>query len=252
MDITNLQCQPDQNSGCLSSDKVAALETVHAGPIDKNGKQLYSDWAWDSGISGSDWRLWKLESPSESVNYMPRIAVKGAASLAYLFTTPPTEVKGDSASLEQFLLDFELDADSKKINATDSNFVRSAMQTIVPPGFDNPTLANLKASCNKLIVFHGVSDPVFSANDTLAWFEAVTANNGGSASDFVKYYPVPGMNHCSGGPASDNFDMFTTLVDWVERGIEPQAVTAGLTKGNTDIPRIGQRNAQENSVPHHK
>ena len=31
------------------------------------------------------------------------------------------------------------------------------------------------------------------------------------------------MNHCSGGPATDQFDMLTPLVEWVEQGARPIA-----------------------------
>ena len=34
------------------------------------------------------------------------------------------------------------------------------------------------------------------------------------------------MNHCSGGPATDQFDMLTPLVAWVEQGQAPASVLA--------------------------
>jgi feruloyl esterase len=34
------------------------------------------------------------------------------------------------------------------------------------------------------------------------------------------------MNHCSGGPAADQFDLLGPLVRWVEEGVAPQAITA--------------------------
>jgi feruloyl esterase len=34
------------------------------------------------------------------------------------------------------------------------------------------------------------------------------------------------MGHCSGGPALDRFDMLAAVVDWVERGLAPDAVKA--------------------------
>jgi len=37
---------------------------------------------------------------------------------------------------------------------------------------------------------------------------------------------VPGMGHCSGGPATDQADFITPLVAWVEKGREPQALVA--------------------------
>jgi feruloyl esterase len=35
---------------------------------------------------------------------------------------------------------------------------------------------------------------------------------------------VPGMNHCSGGPGADQFDMVTALEDWVEQGSAPDRI----------------------------
>lgn len=34
------------------------------------------------------------------------------------------------------------------------------------------------------------------------------------------------MNHCSGGPTVDQFDMLTPLVNWVEKGVAPDSVVA--------------------------
>ena len=39
-------------------------------------------------------------------------------------------------------------------------------------------------------------------------------------------FAVPGMNHCSGGPATDQFDAFTALVDWVEKSTAPDRIVA--------------------------
>jgi feruloyl esterase len=34
------------------------------------------------------------------------------------------------------------------------------------------------------------------------------------------------MNHCAGGPATDQADYITALVNWVERGQEPRRIIA--------------------------
>ena len=34
------------------------------------------------------------------------------------------------------------------------------------------------------------------------------------------------MNHCSGGPSTDQFDMLSALVAWVEQGKAPDSITA--------------------------
>jgi feruloyl esterase len=33
-----------------------------------------------------------------------------------------------------------------------------------------------------------------------------------------RFYRAPGLNHCSGGPTTDQFCMLTPLVKWVEKG----------------------------------
>jgi hypothetical protein len=49
------------------------------------------------------------------------------------------------------------------------------------------------------------------------------------------------MNHCSGGPATDQFDMLAPLVAWVEQGKAPESVTAkargaGANVVNAELP----------------
>ena len=49
------------------------------------------------------------------------------------------------------------------------------------------------------------------------------------------------MNHCSGGPAADQFDMLAPLVAWVEQGKAPESVTAkargaGANVVNNELP----------------
>ena len=73
---------------------------------------------------------------------------------------------------------------------------------------------------------HGVSDPVFSIRDTIQWWNEVNRVNHESAADFVRLFAVPGMNHCAGGPATDQFDAFGALVNWVEKGAAPEAIVA--------------------------
>jgi feruloyl esterase len=34
------------------------------------------------------------------------------------------------------------------------------------------------------------------------------------------------MGHCSGGPATDQFDLLTPLVQWVEQGTVPERIVA--------------------------
>lgn len=49
---------------------------------------------------------------------------------------------------------------------------------------------------------------------------------------FFRLFLVPGMQHCSGGPGTDRFDMLTALEHWVEKGVAPDRVIASHTTGD--------------------
>ncbi|CUH74941.1 tannase/feruloyl esterase family alpha/beta hydrolase [Tropicibacter naphthalenivorans] len=224
----------EQSSGCLSEAQVTALDRIFAGPMDDSGAPLYSDWAWDPGIASGNWRFWKLESPIPPWGNKPIIAVMGAASLAQIFTTPPTQVGGSPDELEQFLLDFDIAKESRQIFATSEGFDESAMAFMTPPNVDNPKLAEFQAAGGKMLILHGNADPVFSVLDTAAWYDKLDQNNGDDAEGFAMFYPVPGMPHGAGGPSTDGFDVLTPLVNWVENGQAPGAIPAHVTAGNAE------------------
>ncbi len=234
--IAELQCSGDKNAQCLSARQVAALQRAFAGPRNSKGEMLYSDWSWDAGIGSGNWRFWKLESQIPPWNRNPLIATMGAGSLSYIFTTPPTRTPGTPDDLVKYLAGFDFDRDAPRIHTTDATYTESAMQFMAPPDVDSPKLANLRAKGGKLIVYHGNSDAVFSVNDTARWFARLQANLGGDIAGFARFYPVPGMAHCSGGPATDQFDALGALVDWVEKGSAPAALLAAVNPGNKELP----------------
>jgi feruloyl esterase len=78
---------------------------------------------------------------------------------------------------------------------------------------------------------------VFSILDTLNWYREVNSRNHGEADRFVRVFPVPGMGHCGGGPATDSFDAFSALKDWVERGVAPDRI---LATGGKNSPWPGR------------
>jgi feruloyl esterase len=127
-----------------------------------------------------------------------------------------------------------------KVNATDATYTESAMSFMTPPNASD--LSALAQRGARMMVYHGTSDPIFSSDDTVHWYQDVNTRNAGFASNFARLYLVPGMNHCSGGPATDQFDMLTPLVKWVEQGVAPDSVVAsargpGNAGGaNADVP----------------
>ena len=94
----------------------------------------------------------------------------------------------------------------------------------------------------KLIFWHGVSDPWFSALDTVDYYERMTKANGGpeQVRNFSRLYLVPGAGHCGGGPALDTFDALSAIVRWVEQGVAPEL----------EVPRLGSLDGREDAAVH--
>jgi hypothetical protein len=90
-------------------------------------------------------------------------------------------------------------------------------------------LSTFSGHGGKLLFYHGLSDPWFSAVDTIEYYERLAAASGGmeATHEFARLFLVPGMGHCAGGDAAlDRFDMLRAVVDWVENGVPPDSVTA--------------------------
>ena len=112
------------------------------------------------------------------------------------------------------------DAPQALSNTTDT-YQESSLESMKA---DSTDLSAFKARGGKLVLVHGVSDPVFSILDTIAWWKDLYRINAGCASDVARLFAVPGMNHCTGGPSTDQFDAFGALVNWVEKGTAPERI----------------------------
>ena len=102
--LAELQCTGAKTDQCLSATQVAALQRSFDGPRNSKGEPLYSDWSFDGGIGAGGWRTWKLESSIPPWDRNPIIATMGAGSLAYIFTTPPTQVPGTPTARPEMLV----------------------------------------------------------------------------------------------------------------------------------------------------
>ena len=208
---------------CLTTAQKDAIGNVFSGARNSAGTALYASFPYDAGVSGAGWAQWEQ---SNSITLDP-------AAAACTFTTPPQSASL-LAQLSSYALNFSMDTDAPKIFATSGAYTESSWSFMTPP--DETNLSALKQRGAKLMVYHGTSDPVFSSNDTTDWYQRLMAANGGDASNFARLYTVAGMNHCSGGPAADQFDMLTPMVAWVEQGKAPDSVIATARDASNAIP----------------
>ncbi|REG83808.1 tannase/feruloyl esterase family alpha/beta hydrolase [Marinomonas pollencensis] len=227
---SQLVCHSDFDRYCLASEKVAAITRMQQGPSNRQGMSLYTDWVYDTGIGSVNWQRWKVQSAVSVWQDKPASSVLGAAALANLYMTPPVDVGATAASLENFLLGFDFDQDALNIYASSRRYPESALDLMEPPNVASPRLSAFQKNGGKMLVFHGNSDPVFSVNATIDWYQKLTVNQQGLADSFVRLYRVPGLPHGDGGMSLGRFDTLLPLMQWVEKNQVPERImaTAGI------------------------
>jgi feruloyl esterase len=102
-----------------------------------------------------------------------------------------------------------------------------------------PDLTAVKMRGGKIVHYHGWADPGVTPKMSLNYYEAATKIIGDKETkDFYRFFPVPGMFHCGGGPGCGNVDWLTAVVNWVEKGQAPSMVVgAHIEAGKTTRTR---------------
>ena len=203
-------CTGERNGECLTAAQKVVVERVFGGAHTADGRRIYAGFPYDTGVAGSNWGTWKFVDA----------LIRDPLAIATIFSVPPAPLKP---------LEDNITARLAMFSATNDTYRESGWSLMTPPGESQPdNLATLRNRGAKVVLYHGVSDAIFSAEDTRQWVERLDKTGVNPGSDFARYFPVPGMNHCSMGPAADQFDLLTPLVQWVEQGIAPQAVVASV------------------------
>jgi feruloyl esterase len=221
-------CTGARDGSCLSTAQKSSIAQLFAGATTAGGNRFYSSFPYDAGLGTPGWAVWKFNNSLQL----------DSGAVGFIWSVPPEEQATFNGP--NFSLTGNVDTMLARVNATSATYPESALSFMTPPSPAN--LSTLKNRGAKMMVYHGTSDPIFSSDDTQNWYDQLAAANGGSAANFARFFRVPGMNHCSGGPATDQFDMLTPLVNWVEKGQAPASVVAsargaGNAGGvNADVP----------------
>jgi len=217
-------CAGQRNGTCLSADQKVAIANIFAGPKDSLGHPIYASFPFDAGLAANDSAFWEFLSP----------LLLDSGTMAFVFGTPPANPA--TFISPQFALTSNIGQLAASTYATNATYTESAQSFMVPPDLEH--LDDLRRYGGRMMVYHGTSDPIFSADDTAAWYASLNH----AAKESVRLYLVPGMNHCGDGPATDQFDLLTPLVRWVEEGQAPKRVVASARGpqnpggANLDLP----------------
>jgi len=87
----------------------------------------------------------------------------------------------------------------------------------------------------KILLWHGWADGAIAATSSIGYYEGVVKFMGGrkETEDFFRLFLIPGVHHGGLGPGFTEFDSFTALENWVERGIAPDKLIASRMSNGT-------------------
>jgi feruloyl esterase len=203
-DPKSMQCSAGtDNDSCLTADQVGTLKRLYAGARDpKTGKQIYPGWpvGSESGYLGG----W-----------------------AYM-------IEGPQAFRTEFFRDWvfkDANWDWRSFDwHRDPAIVKERVGALVDSV--DPNLSAFRQHGGKLILYHGLADPIGNVGDTVNYYTAVSKTVP-QTPQFVRLFLAPGMGHCRGGIGLNTFDAIGTLENWVEKGQAPDRMIAAAKGVNS-------------------
>src|SRR5262249_34576139 len=178
LDPASTLCKTDQTGQCLSAKEVAAARRIYAGVVSKSGSVLMPGTGW---ATEALWAAYASPQFSIGTNYFRNVVAR--------------DPQWDPAA-------FDTDVDVARAERADGG-ASAAM---------DPDLSTFIARGGKLITYHGTTDGLIPYRNSLNYYLSVAARLGEDRiKNSVKFYLVPGMDHCSGGEGAFAIDWLTAM-----------------------------------------
>ncbi len=218
------KCQGNSHTDCLFPAELSTLKKFYAGPTNpRTGERIYTP--IPVGSENSPAGMAMQQDPKQmSDQWYPFVWALGS-------------------SFDYHKFDFDHDQD----------LVDAKLAPIL--NANNPDLSAMQQRGGKILMFTGTADPLVPYQDALNYYDRVVSDQqkrlpdaGGmgpqqgltTTRQFFRYFLVPGMAHCGGGPGLHDFgqnlqlegpqdsdhDILTALVGWVEQGVAPEQIIA--------------------------
>jgi hypothetical protein len=211
------KCSGAENASCFTQPQIAGLKVVYDGVRNSKGELLFPGMppggeAFTAGRNGVKTSGWSGIQPSFGLGdtFMKYMAFDEAPGANWDYKT------------------FNVDRDSQRMNKV--GLIINATVT---------DLTAVKARGGKIVHYHGWADPGVTSRMSVDYYEAAKLTMGEKeTTDFYRFFPVPGMFHCSGGPGCGEADWLSAAVNWVEKGIAPEMIVgAHVENGQTTRTR---------------
>ena len=201
---------------CLTAEEKEVVRLWHEGPRDSRGRKLFGGMP----VGSEDfWKAWYLLPPSEAAG------TQMADGFTRYIVSDPT-LPDFSASK------FDFDRDPARLKHDFAFF-----------DADDTDLSAFRAAGGKIIMWHGLSDPLVVPSQTVDYYDRVLKRMGGrqKVQQFFRYFEAPGLGHCwelRSASAPEDFDPLTAIEAWVERGQAPEEIVARPSARQGDSLRV--------------
>ncbi len=195
-------CAGRSSVDCLTTDEAAVVEKWWRGPHNSVGEKLFSGMP-----PGGErfWPVWYLGSAQS-----PRVGTMLA---------------------DGYLKYLGFEVDDAQRQAADFNFDRD-IGLLEGKGalFDatDPDLTAFRDAGGKMIMWHGLADPLVVPYQSVEYYQSVAARMGGDrkVQEFFRLFLAPGLGHCWEAPGAgpDDFDPLSALEKWVEARTPPEEI----------------------------
>lgn len=212
-DPGQLLCPASGGSNCLTQAQVDVVRRWYDDPRNSSGSSLYPG-GLPVGSEGG-WAVNDIAGATPAYSAGGQFADQVLRFLAY--PQDPTPGTGGLAS-------FDFDQDPPKLAPLAATY-----------NSDNPDMSGFRDGGGKLILWHGFSDPLITPFATIDYYEQGLAQMGGldAVQSWYRFFLLPGVYHCSGGPGPGTVDWYGAITTWVETGTAPQRLVAagnGVTR----------------------
>ncbi|KAF7325061.1 Carboxylic ester hydrolase [Mycena kentingensis (nom. inval.)] len=208
-----LLCAGAKTTTCLTAAQVQTVKNVYAPLVDEKGKLLYP--GYDIGAEA---------------DALAPLVIGGTSFFSF------------AADWQRYAI----------LNVTDYDFTNFSVADVkrfdqINPGgiatFSGDMSAFRKRG-GKLLTFHGRRDPLIASSNSARFYDLVAKTlKTPSIDDFYRYFPIPGMGHCTRGITglptafgqgalvgtnrvnNTSHNVLLALVDWVEKGKAPDTLT---------------------------
>jgi hypothetical protein len=211
-DIGGLVCKDEKSINCITQSQADAFVSLHKGPVNSAGEELYVPYRFDAGSDFAGWHL------GDSMTWPNRGRKARNTSIFNVFRQPP------DPAFDVYKFDFDKDVAPMDTAAQFTDASSSNMDVF-------------KMAGGKLIVYHGTGDSGISAVDTARWFDGVRKRYGEQGvSEFARLYLLAGVQHGRTGPGPHVFPGLDAIVAWVEQGKAPDDLTIRGGKPSRERP----------------